>query len=176
MNVFRLSNDPRECAKYHCDKHVSKMLVEGVQVIQTALFLNGYPREKLSYKPTQFNHPIIKWCRESLRNLMYVHGLCHNLHEEWKFRYGHPEDKEHKSFQALKSIDTSKFPMYFGKHFTETQQPKVVPEDIANKYDDVVEAYRAYYRIYKSRFADWKKGREKPHWFHLKNVDIPSKF
>lgn len=36
MNIFLLSNDPRIAAKYHCDKHVVKMLVEYAQLLSTA--------------------------------------------------------------------------------------------------------------------------------------------
>ena len=36
MNIFKLDNDPIVCAKYHCDKHVVKMILEYAQIISTA--------------------------------------------------------------------------------------------------------------------------------------------
>ena len=36
MNIFFLSLKPRECAQFHCDKHVVKMIVEYCQLLSTA--------------------------------------------------------------------------------------------------------------------------------------------
>lgn len=36
MDIFRLDNDPTVCAKYHCDKHVVKMILEYAQILSTA--------------------------------------------------------------------------------------------------------------------------------------------
>jgi hypothetical protein len=36
MNVFMLDHDPLLAAKYHCDKHVVKMVVETAQMLSTA--------------------------------------------------------------------------------------------------------------------------------------------
>lgn len=33
MNIFFLSKDPKECAKAHFDKHVTKMITELVQIL-----------------------------------------------------------------------------------------------------------------------------------------------
>jgi hypothetical protein len=33
MNIFYLDKNPRKCAKYHCDKHVLKMIIEYAQLI-----------------------------------------------------------------------------------------------------------------------------------------------
>jgi len=30
MNIFLLDKNPEKCAKYHCDKHVVKMILESV--------------------------------------------------------------------------------------------------------------------------------------------------
>ena len=37
MNIFILDHDIERCARYHCDAHVSKMILESVQIICTAL-------------------------------------------------------------------------------------------------------------------------------------------
>ena len=36
MNIFYLSEDPVQCAKWHCDKHVTKMIIEYAQLLSTA--------------------------------------------------------------------------------------------------------------------------------------------
>ena len=36
MNIFFLSFDPEECAEFHCDKHVLKMILEYAQLLSTA--------------------------------------------------------------------------------------------------------------------------------------------
>lgn len=56
VNVFILSKDPVEAAKYHCDKHVVKMPTEAAQMLFTAARLLGYPC-KDGYKSTHERHP-----------------------------------------------------------------------------------------------------------------------
>jgi hypothetical protein len=36
MNIFYLSDDPVQCAKWHCDQHVTKMILEYAQLLSTA--------------------------------------------------------------------------------------------------------------------------------------------
>jgi len=36
MNIFYLSEDPVQCAKWHCDQHVTKMILEYAQLLSTA--------------------------------------------------------------------------------------------------------------------------------------------
>ena len=36
MNIFYLDTDPELSAKYHCDKHVVKMILEYGQLLSTA--------------------------------------------------------------------------------------------------------------------------------------------
>ena len=33
VNLFYLDNDPKKCAKYYCDKHVIKIIVEILQIL-----------------------------------------------------------------------------------------------------------------------------------------------
>lgn len=171
MNVFRLSNDPKTCAEYHCDKHVNKMLVEGVQILHTVLYLKGY-EGKLEYRPMNINHPIVNWCGESFKNFLFVHQLCYHLHDEWKFRYNHEETKIHKSIAVLNKIEVPLLAPLFYEIYRETPQPKVMPEYITEEHKDVVEAYRAYYKLEKSEFAEWERGRKVPDWFNEEMVTI----
>ena len=36
MNIFHLHKDAEVCARYHCDKHVVKMILETGQMLSTA--------------------------------------------------------------------------------------------------------------------------------------------
>ena len=35
MNIFILDEDPKKAAEYHCDKHVVKMILESIFIIET---------------------------------------------------------------------------------------------------------------------------------------------
>ena len=53
MNIFYLSTNTDECARYHCDKHVVKMILETAQMLSTAhRVLDGdeLADEKILYK------------------------------------------------------------------------------------------------------------------------------
>ena len=94
MNIFILDRDPAVAARYHCDKHVSKMILESAQMLSTVL---GGP-----YKKTHQNHPCTVWVGESMGNAMWLFELAHSLNREWKIRYGHSVN--HKSFEVIKDI------------------------------------------------------------------------
>ena len=36
MNIFYLHSEPDQCAKWHCDQHVTKMILEYAQLLSTA--------------------------------------------------------------------------------------------------------------------------------------------
>ena len=54
MNIFVLDTDISKCARYHADKHVVKMLLEGTQMLCTVLNCNGVTTP---YKATHVSHP-----------------------------------------------------------------------------------------------------------------------
>lgn len=65
MNLFILSLCFRECAEWMFDKHISKMIVEAVQMLSTAKRVLG-PSEADSeeikiYKISHKNHPVSIW-------------------------------------------------------------------------------------------------------------------
>ena len=41
MNIFVLDDDIEKCARYHCDKHVVKMILESAQMLSTVSRENG---------------------------------------------------------------------------------------------------------------------------------------
>ena len=99
MNIFILSLIQKEIAEFMMDKHVSKILLEAVQMLCTAKrVLEPDAYDAGLYKMAHKNHPVSIWCRKSRVNFIWVLDLVDELHKEWKYRYGHPEDKMHKSY------------------------------------------------------------------------------
>jgi hypothetical protein len=154
MNVFLLDENPQINAKYHCDKHVVKMLLETAQLLCSANHLCGdsEPPYKLSHK----NHPCSIWCRASLSNYLYLCELGLELSKEYTFRYG----KHHKSTDVIQWC-LNNLPNIEDIGFT---SPALAMPD-QYKVDDFVQSYRNYYIGEKKGFATWKN-REVPYWFN----------
>ena len=53
MNIFILDRDVTMCARYHCDQHVVKMILESVQLLCTALNKKGFDTP---YRSTHIRH------------------------------------------------------------------------------------------------------------------------
>ncbi len=169
MNLFILSLIHREIAEYMMDKHISKIILEAVQMLCSARRIlepddtgGNLPLYKLAHK----NHPVTIWCRKSKANFIWVLQLVEHMHIEWKYRYGHPEQKIHKSYLMA---------LYLCRHipsddkFIETGlTPFALAMPDKYKTDDPVESYRNYYMSEeKQKIATWKKKRGKPEWYKL---------
>ena len=164
MNLFILSLIQREIAEYMMDKHVAKILLEAVQMLCSAKRVLD-PEDKINdklYKLAHKNHPVTIWCRASKENFIWVLDLIDELHKEWKFRYGHPETKVHKSYLValiLRENLPTKFP-----ETGLTMFALAMPDEY--KGEDAIESYRKYYMSpEKQKIATWKKKREKPQWY-----------
>ena len=125
MNLFILSLLPKEIAEAMMDKHVSKILLEAVQMLCTAkrvLDPDALENEQL-YKLAHKNHPVTIWCRTSRANFVWTLDLIDALHSEWRFRYGHPETKVHKSYLVAQILRATGRPLlHLG--LTQGGQPK----------------------------------------------------
>ena len=58
MNIFVINKDPEISARYLDIKRKNKMLIESVQMLSSAINMNG---GTVSYKTTHINHPCTKW-------------------------------------------------------------------------------------------------------------------
>ena len=163
MNLFILSLIQKEIAEYMMDKHVSKILLEAVQMLCSAKRILD-PEDPINdklYKLAHKNHPVTIWCRKSKANFLWTLELVEELHNEWKFRYNHPDSKIHKSYQIAQLLKM---------HLPEEdvfEEQRLTPFALAmpDKYktDDAVLSYRNYYMSEeKQKIACWKKKREKP--------------
>jgi len=169
MNLFILSLIQREIAQFMMDKHVSKILLEAVQMLCTAKRVLD-PDVKVNdslYKLAHKNHPVTIWCRTSKANFEWTLDLVEELHNEWRYRYGHPDTKFHKAYlmaQILKANMPSNFEV-------EGLTPFALAMPIEYKCVDVVESYRNYYMSpEKQLIASWNKRRERPDWYRMSLV------
>jgi hypothetical protein len=168
MNLFILSLIQMEIAKYMMDKHVSKILLEAVQMLCSAkrvLNPDDSSNERL-YKLAHKNHPVTIWCRTSKANFVWTLDLIEALHNEWRYRYGHPETKLHKSYMMAQYLKEN---MPSDDSFAQkglTPFALAMPDEY--KSEDPVQSYRNYYMSEdKQRIATWKKGRGKPEWYKV---------
>ena len=153
MNIFILDTDIEACAKFHCDQHVGKMVLESTQILCTALNKKGIDTP---YKSTHVQHPSVLWAEESLDNFRWLVQLGHALNKEFCWRFDRSND--HASVAVLSSIQEASFE---SKGLTEF--PQAMPDKYKVPGNPVV-AYRAFYIGEKSSFATWKK-RETPDWY-----------
>ena len=171
MNIFYLSKNTKRCARYHCDKHCIKMILELTQLLYTCLWLcldsnwiNKAPLTKSGnkgYKKTHINHPCAIWVRESIENYRWLCKLGIDLCKEYTHRYG-------RIHACQKHIE-----------FLQKQKPKIpeikmtkVKQAMPDKYKckSSKKAYRNYYINEKARFCKWTN-RNPPKWF-IKKISI----
>lgn len=158
MNIFVLDRDARKAAKYHCNKHICKMILESAQMLSAAhwysllnengkqvsdfksprkakewLSNNTNPAKIPPYTFTHARHPCTVWTAETLGNYNWHMDLMWFLLEE---------------YQSL--------------HVTE--HPQAMPAE-CKVPGDPVQAYRNYYSNHKRRFAKLEPYAETPHWF-----------
>jgi hypothetical protein len=164
MNIFFLDWDTEKCAKYHCDKHVVKMILETAQLLcgvhHMTHQVTHHVTHQVPYKLSHKNHPCAIWTRESLSNYLYLCDLGLELCKEYTYRY----NKRHKSQEVIEWCLSNK-PNITDKGFT--LPPKAMPDEY--KVVDVVESYRNYYNGAKKDFAKWKN-RDTPEWFIRSSV------
>ena len=152
MNIFILDQDIERCARYHCDQHVVKMILESVQMLCTALNKKGL---ETPYRSTHSKHPCVLWVEESFDNFLWLKDLALCLNDEYRFRFERPAD--HKSIAVLDAISRHR---YTGQGLTPFAQ--AMPDEYQVSGDAVL-AYRQFYIAEKLKFARWT-GREKPGW------------
>lgn len=182
MNIFYLSSDPHEAAKFHVDKHVVKMILESAQLLCTAhrildgkqtvqpkvnkvgktrqvkrYVLSNADADLLMYNATHMNHPCAIWARDNINNYMWLYELFVALCDEYTFRYG----KTHKTDLLFR--DVLKTPPISISHSDFTTPAQAMPVEYRH-YDSVV-AYRQYYIGAKAKFAKWTN-RPVPSWFN----------
>lgn len=146
MNIFILDQDINQCAQYHCDQHVVKMILESVQMLCTALNKKGF---STPYRSTHIHHPCVLWVEQSFDNFIWLQDLAIALNREYRFRFA--KEGDHQSIRVLADIADY---AYSKQGVTEFAQA------MPGKYKvtgDAVKAYRQFYIGEKLAFAKWTK-------------------
>ena len=172
MNIFVLSEDPVETAQMQLNKHVVKMVLESAQMLCAP-----YETGVAPYKRAHYNHPCTIWARESYENYQWLISHALALAEEYTFRYGkeHGAGKHRKALKGLRFIapiiPTTREPVFRQKdplspYTGLTAHPQCFSGHDHCKTDEdwPIIAYRAFYRVDKSSFARYNKGRNMPQW------------
>lgn len=153
MNIFFLHPNPRRCARWHCDKHVVKMILESCQLLYTAHWILAadlpeppyiHCAPNRGYRPTHANHPCGIWVRESLNNYRWLVRLTEELILEYKFRYG---NKSHKCEEHLEWLRMNE--PYKLKAIGLTPPKCAMPDEY--KRSNPVVAYRLFYKFSKDK-------------------------
>ena len=182
MNIFYLSNDPKQIAIWQMDRHCIKMPLETVQLLCTAhrildgkekvIKYNGRnkkiweisdDRNDILYTATHVSHPSAIWTRNSDSNYLWLYQLCVELLKEYTYRYG----KIHACERLLPYLKNSPKNILKGK-FTE---PTQAMPDIFKVKNDSIMAYRQYYIGSKQHLAKWNgkiNSRNVPEWYVMK--------
>lgn len=95
MNIFVTNSSPTLSAQALDDVRVNKMILESVQMLTTALQINGLPeayypftKSGKRYKPTHRNHPCTLWASSTKENYSWLLEHLQALLEENKHRSG----------------------------------------------------------------------------------------
>ena len=154
MNIFWLDTDPSKCAKYMCDKHIVKMILETAQLLCSA-----FKTSKVipPYRVTHYNHPCAIWARTSKQNFekLYEYGIC--LSNEYTYRY----ERVHKSLAVIEWCYMNIYHVVF-EGITETEPPQCMPDEY--KHAALVTAYRTYYIHKQTKIKMTWMNRQKPKW------------
>lgn len=160
MNIFYLDEDPHKAAKYLCDKHVVKMVLETAQLLCSAhhAFKTATPE---MYSATHINHPCAIWVRTDYSHYEWLHRHFIALLIEYTARY----KKVHSCTRLVKHLLHPPKHIRNGLYFT--PPPQVMPDQY--KTEDTVEAYRKYYIGEKLSFAKWSYS-DAPYWLQNKQI------
>ncbi|EGC35247.1 hypothetical protein DICPUDRAFT_92059 [Dictyostelium purpureum] len=168
MNLFFLDIVSKKSARYHCDKHVVKLILEATQMLYSVWHLCE-PNEAWKTKApsnymklTHKNHPLSKWVRTNNQTYDMVTEYCNSLLEEYTLRYG----KIHSSKLHMDWLEKN-YPSNLPKSNDLPLMPLCMPDTYkvtpSTKWSDVVDSYRAYYVGEKLHFCSYK-GVEWPEW------------
>lgn len=164
MNIFILDTLPANAAKYHCDKHLGKMILEGAQMLSTAVAVlrpELYEEARATgrlYATTHQNHPCSIWVRQSFTNVTWLYDLCFWLNQT-RLCQG---KRSHKSFEVV----TCAFELLHLCPFPKTgltQFAQVMPDEFRLDSNPVT-AYRRYYTSKAKQFPLEYKDRGFPEW------------
>ena len=114
MNIFILHRDPRIAARYHCDKHVNKMITESVQMLSTVN--RTVLSNPIGFKSTHAGNSCTRWVGRSRENYLWLCDLTEALTEEFKQRYGRAAHASHNRYVECELRPLATFEQNGGDH------------------------------------------------------------
>lgn len=165
MNIFFIHKDPRQAARYQCDKHVVKMILESGQMLSTALRKYGVDDEDCPvklYRTAHAHHPSTLWTGETRSNYEWlcIHAL--ELCEEYTRRY----NRRHASQDLIEWCGSMLDRLPDGEltEFAVAIADKYKPQCMVD--GDPVASYRNYYTKVKPVTISmrWKDPSTRPPW------------
>lgn len=176
MNLFILDECPLQAAKYNCDSHVCKIILEATQMLALSHqhlqrpFTPDAPRKLLEglYLPRGVsNHPVSRWARATYGNYIWTAEHAVALCEEYTLRYGRTHATEHITLWLLDNPPMERDLALPINRQPLTQFVQAMPDEC--KQSCPIQAYRLYYRAHKRHIAKYRLGNA-PHWF-LESID-----
>jgi hypothetical protein len=165
MNIFYLSNNTKECAEFHMDKHVVKMILEYSQILCTSHRIIDNINEshflnEVLYKKTHQKHPSVLWCMKCEENYMWLYSLLVNLIDVFKKRYNR---HQHKSENLLKYLINT--PNNINKNEKFSPPPLTIKEE--SKISSChIECYKRCYQTEKKHLG-WGNEEDIPSWYYV---------
>lgn len=162
MQLFVLDYDPERSAAALCDKHLRKMCLETAQILSAVICRQGKISDPALPKPYNLRHPVICAIDNPVTiNYAVLYNLA--LHREYFFRFS----KNH-IYAALSGI-------YYHTLFENNASSEHSQLTFCRSFsgieiaeNDLVEAYRIYYRFKKTLIRDWHYTRSwEPEWLKL---------
>ena len=168
LNFFYLSDNDEECARWHGDRHLHKMIVEHTQIL-CYVWHTLHPDHVVTnqvYKASKGHkkHPVTLWALKSIQHYRKIVGVTQALLNE-RVRRGF--DKPHKTGEILKILKENE-PEIQDNGWIDP--PKCMPIEYHADEDgspfDVIKSYRLLYAGDKVEIANikWKPRAEEPEW------------
>lgn len=189
MNIFYLSHDVDQCAQWHVDKHVVKMILETCQLLSTAhRLIDGTPTIEKRYvagslparwrQIKRWSLPVDQRFPTDRNDVVYqathmnhpsaVWCRANDANYMWLFdllqalmrEYTYRYGKDHVCHKLLPYLRSPPAKIASGKFYAPTP---AMPDEYKVKGDSL-QSYHNYYCGAKARMASWKN-REVPVWF-----------
>lgn len=172
VNFFYLSTDLKECAKWHGDKHLHKMIVEYAQILSSTWHLNNLTTPLGIYKLCHKHHPVVKWVLLNIKHYDTILQLAFCLAEERRRRRKMFPKSQRNRYK--KTHATEKVLSILKKHKPDLPDidwidpPKCMPEPYHTNAEgeelNVIDSYRLFYAGHKIQVAKLK-------WFPTKEPE-----
>lgn len=194
MNIFYLSRDPEQAARWHTDRHVVAMIRESCQMLATAhrvldgeeieltitnpdtgksrkkkRWVTGDCRDEFLCEASHVNHPSTVWARSSVRQYSWLCDLTVELCVEKRHRW--PDNRPH-AWEPMTSWLLQNPPINIvDDGFSDA--PTAMPDEY-RMTGDAIASYRLLYTHGKSHLHRWSL-RDEPEWISsLRDVHVPS--